>query len=68
MLSTARCKVQTHYGQVLAYKTQQTREWEQSLQWCSLPPVFNSKVFIIASPYPQLPSHPWGRKKNYIML
>lgn len=26
MLSTARCKVQTHYGQVLAYKTPQTTE------------------------------------------
>lgn len=36
MLSTARCKVQTHYGQVLAYKTPQSREkCEQSLHCCS---------------------------------
>lgn len=32
MLSTVRCKVQTHYGQVLAYKTLQSREeWVNSL-------------------------------------
>lgn len=38
MLSTARCKVQTHYGQVLAYKTPQSREeCEQSSHCCSSP-------------------------------
>lgn len=38
MLSTARCKVQTHYGQVLAYNTLQSREQcEHFSHYCSSP-------------------------------
>lgn len=38
MLSTARCKVQTHYGQVLAYNTLQSRErCEHFSHYCSSP-------------------------------